>query len=116
MATKKASAVEEKQLRDYELVCIISPEIVDEALDTTIDNINQFITGKGGIISEVEQWGKRKMAYPIRHFVEGNYVLTRFKLKPTLTKEFEMRLDISEEVLRHLLIKLSGQGAKGVTE
>ena len=107
MAPKKASTVEDKRLRDYELVLIISPEVAGEVFDTTIDNINQFITGKGGIISDVEQWGKRKLAYPIRHFAEGNYVLARFKLKPTLTRELEARLDISEEVLRHLLIKLS---------
>ena len=106
MVAKKASTVEDKQLRDYELVLIISPEVAGEVLDTTIDNIGQFITGKGGIISGVEQWGKRKLAYPIRRFAEGNYVLSRFKLKPTLTKELEAKLDISEEVLRHLLIKL----------
>ena len=103
----KALKVEDKKLYDYELVLIISPEIVNEALDTTIDNVSQLVTGKGGIISDVEQWGKRKLAYPIRHFVEGSYVLIRFKLKPTLTKEFEAKLNISEEILRHLLIKLS---------
>ena len=103
----KALKAEDEQLRDYELVLIISPKVVNEALDATMDNVSQFITGKGGIISDVEQLGKRKLAYPIRHFVEGSYVLIRFKLKPTLTREFEAKLDISEEVLRHLLIKLS---------
>ena len=104
---KEALKAEDEKLRDYELVLIISPEVVDEALDTTIDKVSQFVTGKGGIISEVEQWGKRKLAYPIRHFVEGGYVLIQFKLKPTLTKEFEAKLGIFEEVLRHLLIKVS---------
>jgi len=103
----KALKAEDEQLRDYELVLIIGPKVVNEALDATIDNVSQFITGKGGIISDVEQWGERKLAYPIRHFVEGTYVFIRFKVKPTLTKEFEAKLDISEEVLRHLLIKLS---------
>ena len=104
--SKKAIKVEDEQLRDYELVLIISPEVIGEALDTTIDNVGQFITEKGGIISEVEQWGKRRLAYPINHFEEGNYVLTRFKLKPTLSKELEANLQISEEVLRHLLVKI----------
>ena len=105
--SKKALDVRDEQLRDYELVLIISPEIVDEALDTTIDNVSQLITTKGGIISNVEQWGKRKLAYPIGHFTEGNYVLTQLKLKPVLTKEVEANLQISEEILRHLLIRLS---------
>ena len=77
--SQKASIVEDKQLRDYEMVLIISPDIADEALDTTIDNVGRFITKKGGIISNVEQWGKRKLAYPIGHSMEGNYVLTHFK-------------------------------------
>jgi len=105
-ASEKALTAEEEQLRDYELVLIISPEVVGEVLDTTIDNVGQFITGKGGIISSVEQWGKRRLAYPIKHFMEGNYVLTRLRLKSALNKEFEAKLGISEEILRHLLIKL----------
>ncbi len=99
--------VQDERLRDYELVLIISPEVVGEKFDTVVENVSQFITGKGGIISDVERWNKRRLAYPIRHFEEGSYVLARFKLKPTLSKELEANLRISEEVLRHLLIKLS---------
>ncbi len=105
-ASEKALTAEDEQLRDYELVLIISPEVVGEVLDTTIDNVGQFITGKGGIISSVEQWGKRRLAYPIKHFMEGNYVLTRLRLKSASNKELEAKLRISEEILRHLLIKL----------
>jgi len=102
-----AKKVEDKHLRDYELVLIISPEVLGEKFDAVVDNVSQFIAEKGGIISDVEQWGKRRLAYPIKHCEEGNYVLTRFKLKPTLSKELEANLQISEEILRHLLIKLS---------
>jgi len=104
---KKELKGEDKQQRDYELVLIVSPEVTDEALDATIDNVSQFITGKDGVISDVERWGKRKLAYPIKHFMEGSYVLSRFKLKPALSKELEANLQISEAILRHLLIKLS---------
>jgi len=104
---KKVSKVEDKQLRDYELVLIINPEVVEEKLDATIDNLSQFITEKGGTISDIERWGKKRLAYPIEHFMEGSYVLARFKLKPALGKELEANLQISEEVLRHLLVSLS---------
>ena len=97
---------EDKQLRDYELVVIISPEVADDALDSVIDNISRFITENGGTVSNVDQWGKRKLAYPIKHFMEGSYVLTRFRLKPTLGKALEANLRISEEVLRHLLVRI----------
>jgi len=106
MVTTEAAKVDDHRLQDYELVLIISPEVGDEALDATIDSVSKFITGSGGTISNVERWGKRRLAYPIKHFTEGSYVLTQFKLKPALSKEFEANLRISEEVLRHLLIKL----------
>ena len=106
-ASKQALKTKEAQLRDYELVVSISPEVTDEGLEAVINSISQFITERGGIISSVERWGRRKLAYPIKHFMEGNYVLTQFKLEPALSKELEARLQISEEVLRHLLVKLS---------
>jgi len=106
MVSEKTLAEESNQLRDYELTVIISPEATDEVVNATIENIRQFVTGRGGTISEVEQWGKRKLAYPIKRFMEGNYVLTRFELKPTLTKELEASLQMSESVLRHLLVKI----------
>jgi len=104
--SKKVVEVEDNQLRDYELVVIISPEVVEEQFDATIDNVSQFITEKGGTIADVERWGKKRLAYPIEHFMEGSYVLTRFRLKPALSKELEANLQISEEVLRHLLVKI----------
>ena len=101
-------AVEEKgQLRDYEMVLIISPEAAEEEFEAIVGNVSQFITGRGGVISDIERWGKRRLAYPISHFVEGSYVLASFKMKPEVGKELEASLEISEEVLRHLLIKLN---------
>ena len=109
MATKKKETVrvEDKRLNDYELVFIISPEVVDDSLEATINGISQFISNKGGDVSEVEKWGKRKLAYPLQHFLEGNYVLTRFKMNPAWSKELEANLHISDQILRHILIKLN---------
>jgi len=107
MVSDKVVTAEGEQLRDYELILVISPEVAEEEFEAAIDNVGRFITGKGGVISDTERWGKRKLAYPIRHFVEGSYVLTRFKLKPEFGRELEANLRISEEVLRHLLVKLS---------
>ncbi len=104
---KEVAKAEEEALRDYELVLIISPEVNEEEFEATLSSVSQFINGNGGAVSHVEQWGKRKLAYPIEHFMEGSYVLTRLKIRPTLSKELEAKLEISEEVLRHLLIRLS---------
>jgi small subunit ribosomal protein S6 len=104
---KEALKVEDNRLQDYELVFIVSPEVTDESLENKIDSVSQFVSSKDGVISDVERWGKRKLAYPLGHFLEGNYVLTRFKINPARCKELEANLKISEEILRHLLIKLS---------
>ena len=81
-------------------------EAADDALEAAINNVNQFITGKGGVISEEERWGKRKLAYPIKRHLEGNYVLTRCRMRPNWVKELDANLNISEDILRHLLLKV----------
>lgn len=58
-------------------------------------------------MDEVNQWGKRQLAYPIKRSAEGNYVLSKLKLKPTVTKELEANFRLSGKILRHLLIRLA---------
>lgn len=93
-------------MRNYELLMIISPEVAEEDIPDTLDKVNKHITAKGGTIDETNHWGKRKLAYPINHFREGNYVLTQLKLEPESTAELEANLRISERILRHLLVRL----------
>lgn len=94
------------QLYNYELVYIIRSEADEENCEATVESVSRFITGKGGVVSEVERWGKRRLAYPIKQFGEGTYVLTRFQMQPEYNKELETNLRISEDVIRHLLVKL----------
>ena len=93
-------------MRDYELVIIISPEVAEEDVPGTIDKVSEFITSRGGDVTAVDRWGKRKLAYPINRFREGNYVLSQIKLEPEITAELEANLKISEDILRHLLVRL----------
>ncbi len=107
MATKKkeTTKLEDQRSSDYELIFVVSPEVSEEALETAVNGVSHFIAGKEGVISSVERWGKRKLAYPIKHFVEGTYVLAQFKMNPRWSKELEANLLISEDILRHLLVK-----------
>jgi small subunit ribosomal protein S6 len=98
--------IEDSRLREYELVYILNPDIDDEALETRVNGISQFITGREGVVDSVDKWGKRRLAYPLKHFLEGNYVLAKFKLSPGRCKELDASLKITEEVLRHLLIRV----------
>ncbi|MDY6908045.1 MAG: 30S ribosomal protein S6 [Chloroflexota bacterium] len=93
-------------MRDYELVVIISPEVADEETPAAIEKISRFITDRGGSITEVNQWGRRKLAYPIKNFMEGNYVLAHFTMDAQATADFEASLGLAEEVLRHLLVRM----------
>ena len=106
MARKKqVQKVEDRRLQDYELVYILIPDVADDALEARVNGISQFITSRDGVIASVDKWGKKKLAYPLKHYLEGNYILTMFKISPARLKEIEANLRISEEVLRHLLIK-----------
>ena len=89
----------------YELVYIISPEISDEELPQVIDKMSQSVNKAGGNVVEVAQWGRKRMAYPIRRFAEGNYVFNRIELEPVKVKDIEANLRLSDEVLRHLMVK-----------
>jgi small subunit ribosomal protein S6 len=102
---KQEQKTADTRLQDYELIFIVNPDIADEALESRVNSLSQFITGRDGVIDGVEKWGKKRLAYPVKHFLEGNYVLARFKLSPARCKELEANLRISEEILRHLLVK-----------
>ncbi|MFC2068260.1 30S ribosomal protein S6 [Chloroflexota bacterium] len=97
-------STQNKPMRNYELVLVINPELVDEKFEMIVNNVSKFIIENEGTISDVERWGKRKMAYRIKKFGEGSYVLVRFELKPAATKELVKNLEISEEIFRHLLV------------
>ena len=107
MARKKVERkTEDKKSQEYELVYILTPELSDEALETRVNNVTQFITSKDGTIIGVDKWGKKKLSYPIKHFLEGNYILTKFTISPSRCKELEANLRISEDIVRHLLINV----------
>jgi small subunit ribosomal protein S6 len=105
-AGKEPEKAPETNLRDYELVYIIRPDIAEENLNPIVDKVSSLITNRGGVISGTERWGKRKLAYPINHFLEGYYILGRFKAKPSATKEIEANLQITEEIIRDILVKI----------
>lgn len=103
--------------RDYELMIIISPlRTSEEDINATLSRVQQTITGLGGEVTTVEQttpWGRRKLAYPIRRYSEGEasrrsfnegyYVLLHFHLPTTQIDEFERQLKLNDAVIRHLI-------------
>jgi small subunit ribosomal protein S6 len=93
-------------MRDYELVAIISPEVDEEGVSKIVDKVTQSINSRGGTVGEIKNWGKRKLAYPIRKFMEADYVLARFQLMPKSVKELEGEISASGDILRYLVVKV----------
>ena len=112
MVTERVLTKKAEKLCDYEMVVVLSPEVIDDQLEAAVNNIVNFITTRGGTMTQLDRCGKRSLAYPIKHFASGTYLLMRFSLKPTGCKELENNLKISEQVLRHLLIKSEGVPVK----
>ena len=93
-------------MNKYEVVYIIDPAVEDEARKALIAKFNDLITGNGGSVDKVEEWGKRRLAYAIDYKTEGYYVLVNFQAEADLPKELERNLQISGTVMRYHVIKL----------
>ncbi|MDD5435399.1 MAG: 30S ribosomal protein S6 [Nitrospira sp.] len=92
-------------MSSYELVFIFNPNIQEEEFPHSLEKVNDLISKLGGTVTETNQWGKRKLAYPIKRQSEGNYVLEKVQIKQTALKEIEADLKLSEDVLRYLCIR-----------
>jgi len=91
-------------MRNYEVMFILRPDLEDEALQAVTDKFRSIITS-GGEIRKEDVWGKRRLAYEIRRFREGYYVVIKFSATPDVVKELDRVLRISDEVIRHLIVK-----------
>lgn len=90
-------------MTNYELMFIIDPALEDEAKAATIEAVKGIIANEGEVV-DVDEWGLRKMAYAIQKKSEGYYVVMTFKAQPTLPKELDRRLRISDNVMRHIIV------------
>ena len=89
-------------MTNYEVLFIIDPALEDEKKEATIEAVKEIIASEGEV-GNVDVWGMRKLAYPIKKKSEGYYVVIEFKAQPTLPKELDRRLKISDNVMRHLI-------------
>lgn len=90
-------------MTNYELMFIIDPTLEDAKKDETVEAVKGIIAAEGEV-GNVDVWGMRKLAYPIQKKNEGYYVVVEFKAQPTLPKELDRRLKISDNVMRHLIV------------
>jgi small subunit ribosomal protein S6 len=92
-------------LRDYEVLYIVRADFDDDKVQDAVKRVNTLIERSGGTADRTNLWGKRKLAYEVKHQKEGSYILQDFQLDPNRVPELEAGLKITEEVLRHLIVR-----------
>ncbi len=92
-------------MNEYELVSIIHPRLNADETTAAIATVEGQIVSNSGELLSTDVWGRRRLAYPINHLLEGTYVLMTFRLAPDKAPVLEALLRISEQVLRHLLVR-----------
>ena len=92
-------------MREYEVLYIVRADFDDDKVQDAVKRVNTLIARSGGTADRTNLWGKRKLAYEVKHQKEGAYVLQDFTLDPNRVPELEAGLKITEEVLRHLIVR-----------
>ena len=92
-------------MNKYELAVVVSAKLEDEDRAATIEKVKEYITRFGGTVTEVDEWGKRKLAYEIQKMREGFYYFARFESDATCPGEVEKRIRIMENVIRYLCVR-----------
>jgi len=92
-------------LRNYELVVIFDPNLEEEALDEELSKITSLIEKEKCVITDVDKWGIRKLAYPIKKQENGYYMIIYFKGNSSVVSELDRVNKINDKILRHLIVK-----------
>jgi len=92
-------------MRKYETIFILHPSLDEEAVKANVEKFKGVIENGGGVIENVDFWGKRKLAYEINKIGEGYYTLVNFNANPELPKELDRVFRISDAVVRHIIVK-----------
>lgn len=92
--------------RTYELMFIVRPDMVDEDLDKLISNLESTVTSAAGTVKNVERMGKRRLAYTVRKFREGIYILLTIEGGGSVIHEVERRLRVTEPVIKFLTVRI----------
>lgn len=89
----------------YELVYIVRPTADEQSLAAVKDRVDRYISTGGGSVVKRDDWGKRSLAYPILKFTEGFYSVLQFDMPTSGIRELERSLGLTEEVLRHIVVR-----------
>ena len=92
-------------MKAYELLFFVDPSIDDETRLATMKRVDTTITAQGGKVDNVEEWGKKKLAYEINGLTDGDYTLIDFNMEPAAIAELDRILRIMDAVVRFMIVR-----------
>lgn len=92
-------------MKNYETIFILHPSLDEEAFKANVEKFKGVIENGGGVVDNVDLWGKRKLAYEIDKVSEGYYTLINFTASPELPKELDRVFRINDSVIRHIIVR-----------
>ena len=87
-------------MRTYETIFIVHPDVAGDAYTAAVEKFKGILTEQGADILKVDEWGSRKLAYPVKKQNRGSYVLVAFEAGPTVVAEFERRMRIDDAIIK----------------
>ncbi len=91
-------------MKAYELLLLLDPSLDEESRAAVLDKFQGVITGDGGVVDNVDSWGKRKLAFEIGKITEGDYTLIDFHTAPAAIAELDRVLHITDPVVRYMIV------------
>jgi small subunit ribosomal protein S6 len=98
----------DSQIRDYEMMVVVTPTVTEDGLQPVIDRVSGYITDQGGTVDSTNSqnpWGRRRLAYEIQDHNDAFYVLYRFHAIPEAITEIEREIKLDEQVIRYLVVR-----------
>ncbi len=92
-------------MNKYELALVVNAKVEDDVRTATVEKAKEYIARFGGTVTEVEDWGKKRLAYEIQHMREAFYYFIQFEAEATCPAEVERRVRIMENVVRYLCVR-----------
>ena len=89
----------------YELALVVNAKIEDEAREAVVEKAKSYVARYGGTVTEVEEWGKKRLAYEVQKMREGFYYFIQFEADATCPAEVERHVRIKDNVMRYLIVK-----------
>ena len=92
-------------MKKYELVYVLQPNLEEEAKNLVLNKVKEVVESNGQV-DKLDTWGNKKLAYEIKKFTEGYYILMNFTAGIEVPKEIDRNLKINETVIRHMIVSI----------